>query len=58
MDECKPLMAGETVIQQRDMSRELIFVRTGRGSHSTTFRLTISAFCGIGGAFRGCLGGV
>ena len=26
----------------------------GRGSHSSTFRLNISAFCGIGGAFRGC----
>ena len=28
VDECKALVAGETVIQQRDMSRELIFVRT------------------------------
>ena len=28
-----------------------------RGLHSSTFRLSVSAFCGIGGAFRGCLGG-
>jgi hypothetical protein len=30
----------------------------GRGLHSSTFWLNLSAFCGIGGAFRGCLGGV
>jgi hypothetical protein len=30
----------------------------GRGLHSSTFQLSLSAFCGIGGAFRGCLGGV
>ena len=30
----------------------------GRGLYSSTFRLNLSAFCGIGGAFRGCLGGV
>ena len=29
----------------------------GRGLHSSTFRLNVSAFCGTGGAFRGCLGG-
>ena len=28
----------------------------GRGIHSFTFRLNGSAFWGIGGAFRGCLG--
>ena len=28
------------------------------GLYSSTFRLNISAFCGIGGAFRGCLEGV
>jgi len=32
--------------------------RAGRGSHSFTFQLNVSAFCEIGGAFRGCLGGV
>jgi hypothetical protein len=26
----------------------------GRGLHSSTFRLNVSAFCGIGGAFSGC----
>jgi len=26
-----------------------------RGLHSSTFRLNVSAFCGTGGAFRGCL---
>jgi hypothetical protein len=30
----------------------------GRGLHSSTFRLNVSAFCGIGGTFRGCLGSV
>jgi hypothetical protein len=30
----------------------------GRGSHSPTFRLNVSAFCGKGGALGGCLGGV
>ena len=30
----------------------------GRGLHSFTFELNVSAFCGIGGASKGCLGGV
>ena len=30
----------------------------GRGLHSSTFRLKVSAFCGIGGALKGCLEGV
>jgi len=30
----------------------------GRGLHSSTIRLNVSAFCGTGGAFRGCLGGI
>ena len=29
-----------------------------RGLHSSTFRLNLSDFCGIGGAFRGCVGSV
>jgi len=29
----------------------------GRGLHSSTFRLNVSALCGIRGAFRGCLRG-
>ena len=28
----------------------------GRGLHTSTSRLNVSAFCGIGGTFRGCLG--
>jgi hypothetical protein len=30
----------------------------GRGLHSSTFQLNVSAFCGIGCAFRGCVRGV
>jgi len=30
----------------------------GRGLHSSTFRRNVGAFCGIGGAFRGCVRGV
>ena len=30
-------------------------VPAGRGLHSSTFQLNVSAYCGIGGAFRGCL---
>ena len=29
-----------------------------RGLHSSTFRLNVSSFCGMGGAIRGCLGSV
>ena len=29
----------------------------GRGLHSSTFRFNVNALCGIGGAFRRCLGG-
>jgi hypothetical protein len=28
----------------------------GRGLHSSTFRINVSVFCGIWGAFRSCLG--
>ena len=31
---------------------------SGWGLHSSTFWLNVSAFCGMGGALRGCLGGV
>jgi len=31
---------------------------SGRGLHSSTFQLNVSALCGIGVAFRGCPGGV
>jgi hypothetical protein len=29
-----------------------------RGLHSFTFQLNVSAFCGVGGAYRGYIGGV
>jgi len=32
--------------------------KLGRGLHSSTSQLNVSASCGIGGAFRGCLGSV
>ena len=31
---------------------------SSRGLHSSAFRLNLSAFCGIEGGVRGCLGGV
>jgi len=31
---------------------------SGRGLHSITYPLNMSAFCEIGGASSGCLGGV
>jgi hypothetical protein len=36
---------------------ELAAMVAGRGLHSFTFQLDVSAFCEIGGAFKGCLGG-
>ena len=30
-------------------------ITAGKGLHSSTFWLNLSASCGIGGAFRGCL---
>jgi len=38
------------------MQNALLFA--GTGSHSSTFRLNVSALCGTGGAFRCCLGGI
>ena len=43
-----------------DLCHGLIAQVVGRGLHSSTFRLNLSAFCGRGvhyGSFRGCLGG-
>ena len=36
---------------------EMVALLGGRGSHSSPCLLNVSALCGIGGAFRGCLGG-
>ena len=45
-------------LSQREDDRYFLEDLTGRGLHSSTSRLNVSAFCGIGGAFVGCLGGV
>jgi len=37
-------------------SIRLIRAKDGRGLHSSTFRLNLSALSGKGGAYRGCLG--
>ena len=52
VNECKPLPTARKRLRSCPSG-------TGpmcRGSHSSTFRLNLSAFCGIGGTFRGCLG--
>jgi hypothetical protein len=56
MDKCKPLDSGRA----RRLRRVARFPRWrgGRGLHSSTFRLNVSALCGIGGALGGCVGGV
>jgi len=51
-DECKPLLHGPA---QRDFFRRLMELVTGRGLHSFTSKLNLSAFYGIGGARRGCV---
>jgi hypothetical protein len=71
VDECKPL-ADAACFDLSSKDREFYTLQRaeqvmapllakGRGLHSPTFRLNVSAFCGIGGAFnlpRGCLGGM
>ena len=53
MAECKSLVEGNACdrihLEQHG---------SGRGLHSSTFRLNVSAFCGIGVAFRSCSGSV
>jgi hypothetical protein len=63
MNECKPLVqdrgsaggSGRACLRHRVPRAARIY---GRGLHSSTFRLIVSAFCWIGGALKGCLGGV
>jgi len=53
VDECEPLAAGGVGgggCKGRGGG--------GRGLHSSTFQLIVSAVCVIGGALRGCLGAV
>ena len=73
MDECKPLVDGarEGVAQPRQQPEPVLLplqragrgaepgqVDAGRGLHSSTFRLNVSAFYVTEGAFRGYPGGV
>jgi len=59
VDECKPLPSTATALACRPGDHELIgdVLPATRGLHSSTFQLNASVFCGIGGVFRGCLGG-
>jgi hypothetical protein len=62
-NQCKPLTCG--TLREADVGKAVTLCgwvdkqrnMGGRGLHSSTFRLNVSAFCGMGGAFRGCLGG-
>ena len=55
----RPLLAGRVAAGFTLNLLDTPGLLDGRGLHSSTFRLNVSAFCGIGGAFRGgCLGGV
>ena len=64
MDECKPLVVGhsgaktsiQAIVNALEVNKRR--VDAGRGLHSSTFRLNVSGFCGIGGAFRGSFGDV
>ena len=53
-DECQCPAASAPRASSRDLSRAPVL----RGLHSSSCRLNLSAFCGIGGACRGCSGGV
>jgi hypothetical protein len=65
--ECKTQVAGmrrvrslkgaNTALRALEFSSDGRWI-LGRALHSSTFRLNLSAFCGTGGAFRGCLWGV
>ena len=46
----------DTTLTRDDNSAGSLGWDGGRGLHSSTFRLNVSAFCGRGGAFRGRLG--
>ena len=72
MDECKPLIGGvrfrdgggESPAHMRlaDVLDTMMSPSerhsSGKGLHSFTFQLSLSAFCRMGDAIRGCLGGV
>jgi len=59
-EECKPLPQGSCYkLRVRRLARS-----TGngapntRGVHSSNFRLNVSALSGVGGALKGCAGGI
>ena len=52
------LHAGTVVKPEARFFANLLLEPPGRGLHSPTVRLNVSALCGIGGAFRVCFGGV
>ena len=70
MNECKPLGTGKSTLggpggagplSSTQMMRDSLPVisaqgrTTGRGLHSSTFQLNLSALYGVGGAGRGCV---
>jgi len=60
VDESKPLPSSLSLSSSLSSLRSSLSTSplpAARGLHSSSFRLKLSAFCGIGGALRGCLGG-
>jgi hypothetical protein len=58
---CVALALQEFLVVQRMTGVERAALRgaaVGRGLHSSTLPLNLSAFCVTGGAVRGCFGGV
>jgi len=55
-------LSANTIAHDRALAALIAFAQPGgmpgRGLNSSTFGLNVSASCGIGGAFRGCLGDV
>ena len=62
MNECKPLAPGDNeVVVEVPLWRRCFRVVTGRGLHSSTSQLNVSALCGTRGVYgvlRGCLEGI
>jgi len=54
VEQSEGILRGMTAETAQRKGRALL----GRGLHSSTFRLNVSAFCGIGVAIRGCPGAV